>query len=73
MFWDGGWHMWWMTASWAIGFALLVVFVWVLARGMAFGRTTPQEDTPEVILKRRYARGEIGADEYERRLTDLRR
>lgn len=27
----------------------------------------------ETILKRRYARGEVDREEYERRLTDLRK
>ena len=31
------------------------------------------DDTPEQILKRRYAKGEIERDEYQRRLEDLRR
>jgi uncharacterized membrane protein len=31
------------------------------------------ERTPETILKRRYARGEVDREEYERRLTDLRK
>lgn len=34
------------------------------------GRTTGQ-DTPEEILRRRYAAGEIDHEEYQRRLNDL--
>jgi len=52
--------------------AVLILLVWIVARaaGGASGRT---DETPEQILKRRYARGEIERDEYERRLSDLRK
>jgi len=30
-------------------------------------------ESPESILKRRYAAGEINSDEFERRLAELRR
>jgi uncharacterized membrane protein len=32
-----------------------------------------RDDSPETILKRRYARGEIDRNEYERHLSDLRK
>ena len=32
-----------------------------------------RQDSPEQILKRRYAAGEIDKEEYDRRLSDLRR
>jgi uncharacterized membrane protein len=31
------------------------------------------DDDLETILKRRYARGDIDRDEYERRLSDVRK
>ncbi|MEO8520182.1 MAG: SHOCT domain-containing protein [Acidobacteriota bacterium] len=31
------------------------------------------EDSPEAILKRRYAHGDVDREEYERRLADLRK
>jgi putative membrane protein len=63
---------WWMALWWLFGLTFLVLIVWVVTRaGGGFpGRT---DDTPEQILKRRYARGEIQREEYERRLDDLRR
>ena len=42
-------------------------------REVASGTTRPLDETPEQILKRRYARGEIEREEYQRRLEDLRR
>lgn len=63
---------WWMTLWWGFGLVILVLFVWLMIR--ATGGVAPRgEETPEQILKRRYARGDIDRDEYLRRLEDLRR
>ena len=64
--------VWWMALWWVFGLAFLVLIVWVVARA-AGGFQGRMEDTPEQILKRRYARGEIEREEYQRRLDDLRR
>jgi putative membrane protein len=72
-YWDGGWHMWWMTASWLVGLAVLIAIVWLLMKAAQGPGPIAVNDPPEVILKRRYARGEIDAEEYQRRLTDLRK
>ena len=63
---------WWMALWWVLGLAVLVLLVRLVARngGGSSGRT---DDSPEQILKRRYARGEIEREEYQRRLEDLRR
>lgn len=63
---------WWMLLWWAFGAAILVLLVWVIARA-ASGSTGRADDSPEQILKRRYARGELDREEYQRRLEDLRR
>lgn len=53
-------------------FLLLIgLLVWALARGFGPGPTS--SGSPEEILKQRYARGEVDREEYERRLTDLRK
>jgi putative membrane protein len=64
----GGMWLWWI-----IGVGVLVLLVWVIAR--AAGSTAPPsgDDSPDTILKRRYARGELDREEYERRLSDLRK
>lgn len=67
----GWWAMGWMWIVWIIlivGFAFLVRWIAISSRG-------PGEPQPsaEEILKRRYASGEIGKQEYEEKLNDLRR
>ena len=65
----GGEMMWWMM--WMLLVPLLLVgllalaFAWVIRSG----RAAPPDvvaDAPLTILQRRYARGDLGADEYER-------
>ena len=63
---------WWMVVGSLLGLAVLILFVWVVARAAA-GSAGRLDETPEQILKRRYARGEIDREEYDRRLTHLRR
>jgi uncharacterized membrane protein len=51
------------------GLVVLVLLVWLIAKAVG---GTSRDDTPEQILKRRYAKGEIDHDEYQRRLEDVR-
>lgn len=72
--WPGyGDHMGWMGLWWIVGLAVLAGLVWAVARAAAAPPPPHGEDSPETILKRRYARGEVDREEYERRLADLRR
>jgi putative membrane protein len=64
-----GWYMGWVGIVW---FAFLVLLVWLLARRDAAARP-PHRETPEEILKRRYASGEISQEDYQRMLAELRR
>ena len=66
-----GWD--YMTNTWMTGWmwipmiliaALLIVATIAVVRGLATG-TTHQSDDPLTIAARRFARGEIGKDEYE--------
>ena len=66
-----GGHMIWMTLYWTLGIALLVGVLWLFFNPA--WRTTERAEPPETTLKRRYASGEIGSEEYERKLADLRR
>lgn len=66
--WDG-WHMGWMWIWWALGLAVVIAAVWLVARGGA----QASGESAEQILKRRYASGDIDREEYERKLEDMRR
>ena len=68
-YWFGGGHMIWMTLSWLIGIGLFVALLWVLVRMVRPGQL---DQSPETILRRRYAAGEIDTEEFGRRLTALR-
>jgi len=62
-------HELWM-ASWWIALAAVVMWLtWTTMHGRTRSRESP---TPEEVLRRRYAGGEIDTAEYERRLARLR-
>lgn len=71
----------WMTGmGWTWGIPLLVLLLLMVAVAVDLGfsalgllRQRPPGDSAEQSLKRRYARGEIDAEEYEERLRRLRR
>ena len=62
-----------MAIWWLFGLAVLVLLIWVVVRAVGPSGPGRGEESPETILKRRYARGEVDREEYERRLNDLRR
>jgi putative membrane protein len=65
------WHMGWMWLFWIL---VIVAIVWFARSVAASGRGPSQpRETPEDILKRRYASGEISQEEFERKLAGLRR
>jgi putative membrane protein len=75
-----GWN--WDAGAWlGMGVGMLVwlvvavAIVWLIVRGlMALERKAPDSSsrsTPDDILRERLARGEIDAEEFERRLTVL--
>ena len=70
--WPHDWHMGWMWFAWPLGVVLLIVLIWAFARGAA-PPSRGDEESPDAILTRRYARGDIDEEEYHRRLNDLRK
>ena len=73
--WFLGWGVLWMimiTAFWLLvlmGLALAVRWLWRVGSGIGTVRT--QEEPALEILKKRYARGEIGKEEFEAKKRDL--
>ena len=66
-----GWGMGFMWIFWiVILVAIALVLRWVFTSGRG---SDGSSESPEDILKARYARGEIDREEYDRRLEDLRR
>lgn len=68
------WHSWsmgWM-GLWGLLLlaAVVLVAVWVVRSGAS---SPPVRESPEEVVKRRYAAGEIDREEYQRRLDDLRK
>ena len=72
--WYADGYMGWMGIGWVPGVALFAVLIWVLLRSTqrSGGAERPSESA-EDILKRRYAKGEIDRDTYQRMLQDLKR
>ncbi len=71
----GGWL--WMLLSLLFWGGLIAFAVWALMRifpnrGGSDGTSGNREDNAEEILQKRFARGEIDAEEYERSLEVLK-
>ncbi len=67
-----GWSGMWlgMLLFWGIGIAVFLALV-KYARGADRSGERPREKSALDILKERYARGEIGRDEFEQKKRDL--
>ena len=66
-------HMGGMGLWWLFGLVLVVLVIWAVARAAGSPASGREEESPEALLKRRYARGELDEQEYERRLNNLRK
>jgi putative membrane protein len=58
----------WMALSWLVGIGLFAMLIWLLVNARPAGNYSPEE-----ILRRRYAAGEIETEEYKRRREELRK
>lgn len=73
MMWDN-WHGWGfhMMSWWGVFVMLfLIIAVFLVISRSSEPTPTSANDTPLDILKRRYARGEIDDEEFERRKHEL--
>ncbi len=69
----GAWGPWWalgMLLLWVLVIAGIGAALVVAVRALPWSKAEDQE-TPLEILKRRYARGEISREEYERMKAEL--
>ncbi len=64
-----GWMLIWALAGVALLVAIVLGTIWLIRRG---GGSADRVDSPEEILRRRFAVGEIDEDEYFRLRADLR-
>jgi putative membrane protein len=70
--WDGRVGYGWMGLWWIVTLVIIGLIVWfALSASRRDGERSPGE-TPEQVVKRRYARGEIDRETYRRLLEDLR-
>jgi putative membrane protein len=68
MGWGGGFFMIFFWVAIIVGIVLLVK--WIMATS-GKGEGVPAKESPMEILKRRYAAGEIGKEEFEEKKKDL--
>lgn len=74
----GGYDMGWFGMGaglliWVLLIGLAVWVVWRLTSARATSGGMPPGETAEEVLRRRFAAGEIDAEEYERRVAVLRK
>ena len=61
----------WMMLGWILG---IIVLLWLwLVIVSVIAQKPSERESPEEILRRRYASGEIETNEYEQRIAELRK
>lgn len=70
MHWNTWWHGGGMWLFWLVVFAVVSVAIILAVRSLR--RSEPPRESPEEILKKRFARGDIDRAEYEEAMKDLR-
>ncbi len=73
--WGGGWVMFLFSTAFLVAVIVGIVLVVRALSGSGAGgdhQASPRErETPEELVRRRYAAGEIDREEYEQKLRDL--
>ena len=68
----GGFGMVFMLVFWAlIIIGIVLVVKWLVEQSRRGGASIPEGESALDILKKRYARGEIGKEEFEAKKRDL--
>jgi putative membrane protein len=72
--WDVPGAGWWMMGVGFLSWALMIVLVvWLVVRVTGHRPSSGGAESAEELLRRRFASGEIDAEEFERRMEVLRR
>lgn len=66
-----GLGMFMMGLIWLLILALIVTLIWFLIRKGSNSKSQPKEALPQEILNKRYARGEIDEEEYQRKKEEI--
>jgi len=69
--WSNYGHMGFMAVWWFFGFAFIAAVFWLLWRSVRGTLGGTMDDSPDDILTKRDAKGEIDHDTYERMWSDL--
>ncbi len=70
--WSHGWGMGGMILWWIIGIVFVALIAWTVVRLSGGSANPPRTESPDEILKSRFARGEIDEEQYRRMLRELR-
>jgi putative membrane protein len=73
MHWNNDWHFGWMGLWWILIVPALIAVAWFALSAARSRRGDGAQQSPEQILKRQYANGEIDSETYEQKLADLRK
>ena len=68
-----GGHGWGMGFGWIIGLLLLAAIIWIIVKSVNQNSNAHNSVSKSAIdiLKERYARGEIGKEEFEEKKKDI--
>lgn len=62
-----------MMIGWIVGLAILAFLIWIIPRTASGAGPGSREESAEEILKKRYARGEIDEEQFQRMKDELQR
>lgn len=69
--WGSGYGMIFMGLFWLLIITLIGTLIWFLIKKGSSTAGKPSDETPQEILKKRYARGEIDDEQYRRMKKEI--